>query len=182
MNDQDIVRQVLNGNAKAFELLVEKHQRLVSYMVARIVQRKEDHEEICQDVFMRVYDRLDEFNFQSKLSTWIGTIAYRMSLNFIKKKDILSQSDDELDKITIEISSVEESYMREDSNEYLNRLIMLLPVQYRTVLTLYHLQEMSYPEIVEITGWPEGTVKNYLFRARKILKEKLDQFLKKEEL
>ena len=182
MNDQDLVRQVLNGNAKAFEMLVEMHQRLVSHMVGRIVQRKEDHEEMCQDVFMRVYDRLDEFNFQSKLSTWIGTIAYRMSLNFIKKKDILSESEDDLNHIKIGIESVEDNYIQIDSSDYINKLIMQLPVNYRTVLTLYHLEDMKYPEIVEITGWPEGTVKNYLFRARKLLKDKLDVFLKKEEL
>ena len=182
MNDQDLVRQVLNGNAKAFEMLVDMHQRLVSHMVGRIVQRKEDHEEICQDVFMRVYDRLDEFNFQSKLSTWIGTIAYRMSLNFIKKKNILSESEDDLNDIKISIESVEENYIQIDSSDFINKLIMQLPVNYRTVLTLYHLEDMKYPEIVEITGWPEGTVKNYLFRGRKLLKEKLDEFLKTEEL
>jgi RNA polymerase sigma-70 factor (ECF subfamily) len=55
-----------------------------------------------------------------------------------------------------------------------------LPVHYRTVLTLYHLNEFSYLEIEAITGMPEGTVKNYLFRARKLLKEKLEFYIKYE--
>lgn len=59
---------------------------------------------------------------------------------------------------------------------------MALPHQYRLILTLYHLEEMSYPEIVEITKMPEGTVKNYLFRARKKLKELLEPFAEKELL
>jgi RNA polymerase sigma-70 factor (ECF subfamily) len=55
-----------------------------------------------------------------------------------------------------------------------------MPEQYRTVLTLYHLNEFSYQEIEEITGFPEGTVKSYLFRGRKLLKDKLGVYLKNE--
>ncbi|MEQ8925303.1 MAG: sigma-70 family RNA polymerase sigma factor [Fulvivirga sp.] len=181
MNDQDLVRQVLNGNTKAFEYLVDSHKTLVAHMVGRVIQSQEDHEEVCQDVFLRVYNRLDEFNFQSKLSTWIATIAFRMSIDFVKKKKRYvdlneSKIDDE------SVASVEEETIRLDSKEYLNKIIDVLPVHFRTVITLYHLQEMTYPEIVEVTGLPEGTIKSHLFRARKLLKEKLEQFLKKEEL
>ncbi|MNV85406.1 ECF RNA polymerase sigma factor SigW [compost metagenome] len=65
---------------------------------------------------------------------------------------------------------------------YVNELIQEMPLQYRTVLTLYHLNEFSCSEIEEITGIPEGTVKSYLFRARKLLKEKIEKDLKKEEI
>ena len=61
---------------------------------------------------------------------------------------------------------------------YINQL----PVHYRSVLTMYHVDGMSYQEIGKITGMPEGTVKNYLFRARNLLKEKIKKYLGKEEL
>ena len=57
-----------------------------------------------------------------------------------------------------------------------------LPAHYRNILHLYHIEELTYPEIVEITGLPIGTVKNYLFRARKLLKEQLRNFVNKEAL
>ena len=69
-----------------------------------------------------------------------------------------------------------------DMDTFVMRLIEELPVQYKTILTLYHVQNMSYPEICEITGMPEGTVKNYLFRARNLLKDKVKKYLGKEEL
>jgi RNA polymerase sigma factor (sigma-70 family) len=66
-----------------------------------------------------------------------------------------------------------DDYERTDLHLYIREQIEKLPVQYRTVLTLYYLEEFSYQEIEQITGMPEGTVKNYLFRAKTLLKEKL---------
>ena len=57
-------------------------------MIGRLVDRNEDREELCQDVFLKVYEKISEFNFQSKLSTWIATIAYRTGINHLRKKKI----------------------------------------------------------------------------------------------
>lgn len=70
----------------------------------------------------------------------------------------------------------------EDMNNFIINLVEQLPAQYKIVLTLYHVEGMSYPEIVDVTGMPEGTVKNYLFRARNLLKDKVKKYLGKEEL
>jgi RNA polymerase sigma factor (sigma-70 family) len=69
-----------------------------------------------------------------------------------------------------------------DMDAFVFRLIDELPPQYKTILTLYHVEEMTYPEMCEVTGMPEGTVKNYLFRARNLLKEKVKKYIGKEEL
>ena len=60
---------------------------------------------------------------------------------------------------------------RNERKAYIHSVVNGLPIQYRTIVTLYHLNDFSYKEISEITGMPDGTVKNYLFRARKILKD-----------
>ena len=185
MDDQDLVRHVLNGSDAAFKMLVEKHQRLVAHMVGRVVNRPEDLEEICQDVFVRVHDKLADFNFKSKLSTWIATIAYRMSINFVSKKELETISNDDAAYLERYWNTQDTPYRRleqSDMVKVLNEMILTLPVQYRAILTLFHLEEMSYPEIMEVTGLPEGTVKNYLFRARKLLKEKMSHLMKKEQI
>ena len=186
-DDRKLVSQVIDGNQQAFRTLIKQNERLVAHMVYRIVDNVEDREEICQDVFVKVYQKLPDFNFQSKLSTWIATIAYRHSLNHLKrsKKMPVSSLDEETvffnEPDLIDTKTPELLFSREDTKKTVHRLIERLPVQYKTVLTLFHLEEMSYPEIVEITGMPEGTVKNYLFRARKLLKEKLKSYLVREE-
>jgi RNA polymerase sigma-70 factor (ECF subfamily) len=183
--DQALVSRIISGDKQAFRLLIKQHERLVAHMVGRLIDRAEDREELCQDVFLKVYDKIGEFNFQSKLSTWIATIAYRMGINHLRKKKIaLSDIPDEESFTTHFISGDDPHECMEDSEiETMTlRLIDQLPVNYKTVLTLYHVDQMNYEEIGNITGMPEGTVKNYLFRARNLLKEKVKKYLGNEQL
>jgi RNA polymerase sigma factor (sigma-70 family) len=178
IDDRTLVSQVTSGNMKAFRQLISQHERLVSHMVGRLVKNREEHEELCQDVFLKVHEKLGEFNFQSKLSTWIATIAYRHAINAKRKHKLeLSDLPDEESYHTnfVNTEDPEKITAGKDMDRYIHTLVDQLPPQYRLVLTLYHLEEMNYNEIGEITGMPEGTVKNYLFRARNLLKEKVKQ-------
>ncbi|XOV93808.1 MAG: RNA polymerase sigma factor [Bacteroidota bacterium] len=170
MEERTLVKQVLAGNQAAFQLLIRQYQKLVGHMVWRMVSNPEDREEICQDVFIKVYDSLGTFKFDSKLSTWIATIAYRMSLNHIKRSNRNKETED-LDLIDFKMENSSDVLEENDYAKFIHQLIDQLPDTYKTILTLYHLEGFSYPEIVEVTGLPEGTVKSYLFRARKKLKE-----------
>lgn len=183
-DDRALISQILLGDMQAFGLLIRQHERLVAHMVGRLVRQEEDREELCQDVFMKVYDKLAEFNYQSKLSTWIATIAYRQAINHLRKRKIEVSDIPEEESFTAHFVSEEnpEEWLSDtDQEKMVLRLIEKLPAQYKTVLTLYHVEGMNYGEIGEVTGMPEGTVKNYLFRARQLLKEKVKQHLGKEE-
>jgi len=185
IDDKVLVSRVLGGDTQAFRLLIRQHERLVLHMVGRLIKNEAECEELCQDVFVRVYQKLGDFNFGSKLSTWIGTIAYRYAINALRKqKHAWSDIPDEeqFSSSFIEESNPETLVAEEDSDAFVMKLMNLLPPQYKVVLTLYHIEGMTYPEIGEITGMPEGTVKSYLFRARNLLKEKVKKYLGKEEL
>ncbi len=185
MDDRALVSNILEGNMQAFRLLIKQHERLVAHMIGRVVKNKEETEELCQDVFLRVYDKLSEFSFKSKLSTWIATIAYRHAINQIRKNKMLLTDIPEEDSFTnyfVEEVNPESVLMESDLDEFVLKLVDQLPPQYKIVLTLFHLDGMSYPEIGEVTGMPEGTVKSYLFRARNLLKEKVKHHLGKEEV
>jgi RNA polymerase sigma factor (sigma-70 family) len=175
VDDRALISLILSGDMQAFRALIKKHERLVAHMVGRLVKQEEDREEICQDVFMKVYDKLGEFAFQSQLSTWIATIAYRHAINYLRKKKIVL-TEFSGNEIYVEDHDVE----HHDIQEHLVKLIETLPVHYKIVLTLYHLEQKNYAEIGEITGMPEGTVKNYLFRARQLLKDKAKKYLGEE--
>ena len=184
-DDKALVLQVLSGDSQAFRLLIRQHERLVAHMIGRLVRQQEDREELCQDVFMKVYDKLGEFTFQSKLSTWIATIAYRHAINHLRKKKIEVSDIPDEESFTAHFVSdhnPESALSDRDQEQLVLKLIEELPVQYKTVLTLFHIDQMNYQEIEEVTGMPEGTVKNYLFRARQLLKDKVKLYLGKEEL
>lgn len=185
MNEEEIiVRRILGGEERAFQELIRMHERLVYHMISRLVDKEEDREDLCQEVFLKVFRKLPGFRFQSRLSTWIATIAYRLALNHLKKTKKRQTS--ELDEFSYKIADTNklaDSRLDRDSiRQQVHLMIRQLPEQYRSVLTLYHLEDMPYAEIAQVCNMPEGTVKNYIFRARKLLKEKLEKIYKKEEL
>lgn len=178
MNDRELVKQVLSGSDSAIRLLISKYERLVIHMVVRVVQDEMDREELCQDVFVKVYEKIGTFSFNSKLSTWIATIAYRTAVNFAKKKK-LDQVD--LDEVSFKVGDEVDITETEDTRKFILKMVDQLPVNYKTVLTLFYLDGFSYPEIMEITGMPEGTVKNYIHRAKSKLKDVVELNAKTEE-
>jgi RNA polymerase sigma factor (sigma-70 family) len=183
-SDKALVDAVLSGNRQALRDFIKRHERLVSHMVARLVDDKSDREELCQDIFLRAYEKLSEFNFQSKLSTWVATIAYRHGVNHLRKRKIKwADLPEEADDWNFaEPENLANNIEEDDIEVIIKKNIEQLPPQYKVVLTLYHVDGMNYNEIGEATGMPEGTVKNYLFRARHLLKESVKKYLGQEEI
>ncbi len=184
---RDLVNRILAGDAKAFKSLVEQNQRLVSHIVFKMIPNETDREDLSQDVFMRVYRNLGRFEFRSKLSTWIARITYNTCGNYLEKKKIplyedLAREQETIDSCASRSPLPDEYVEKQEISERLREEIDMLPIQYKTIITLYHLDEMSYTEIGGIMKLPEGTVKSYLFRARKLLKERLTARFQPEEL
>lgn len=181
LDEKKIVVRVLKGDQDAFRMIIRTHQRLVMHVLLKMVPVAEDREELYQDIFLQVHQRLGAFRFKSKLSTWIAQIAYNMSLNYLRKKRIpisWELSDDIFSGKNETYSRGEEDapdtlLEKEEVKTFVQQQIEKLPPQYKIILTLYHIEEMSYKEIGQMLKLPEGTVKNYLFRARKLLKEHL---------
>jgi len=184
MEDRVLVTRILDGDLQVFKLLIRQNEKLVAHMIGRLVKHDGEREDLCQEVFIRVYEKLNEFNFQSKLSTWIATIAYRHAVNHLRKRRILEENvDDEILHEKFMTSVTPEVILSEqNTDEFIRSLIDALPVQYKTVLMLFHKDNLNYLEIGEVTGMPDGTVKNYLFRARKMLKEQILKQFRKEEI
>lgn len=183
MSDTELIGQILNGNMNAFTFLVNRYQKLVVHITGRLIQRQDELEDICQEVFIKVYQNLGKYRNECKLSTWIATIAYNTGINYFRKFrkwDGMNPDDSVVLRNLSDFGS--KNYETADLHRYIRDQIELLPVHYRTVITLFHLQEFSYQEIEQITGMPEGTVKSYLFRAKALLKEKLKHIVDEKSL
>lgn len=177
MEDQDLIHQIKNGNANAFRFLVSKYEKLVFGIVWRIMGNDSDLEDIAQDVFMKVYRGLGKFRGDAKLSTWIASIAWKTSADYLRRRsrgqifqDTLPEVSDVSDWM---VSSVQQEVDANDLKRVLQESIEQLPVHYKTVLTLFYLEEFSCAEIEKITDMPAGTIKSYLNRARKLLRNEL---------
>ena len=185
---QSQVDQILAGDPNAFKQLVKDYERLVGQVVFRMIPNETDREDLCQDIFVKVYRNLGGFRFDSKLSTWIARIAFTTCLNYIEKKKVPLYEDTSPEGQTVDhCAAVNGSDPASWTGERQASVkvceeIDQLPVIYGTILSLFHLQDMTYAEIGDILRMPSGTVKSYLFRARKMLKERLQGRYSLEEL
>jgi RNA polymerase sigma-70 factor (ECF subfamily) len=175
-DEEKTINEILKGNLTAFQHIVKQYQNLVYSILNRMMTNDEDIEDVGQEVFIKVYDNLKNFKRESKLSTWIAKITYNVAVNYIKKNSKQQfNTIDERSDFQFSSETPETKLIGKEFDIYINKLISELPLQYRTVITLYHLDDFSLQEIQKITKFPEGTIKGYLFRARKLLKEKLEK-------
>ena len=179
------IQKILSGDKSAFKHVIEDHKRLVGHIVFRLIGNQADREDICQEVFVKVYQNLSKFRHQCKLSTWIGRITYNTCINYLQKKRAVLFEDVAKDQSIDSVSGIQYTpHELMESSDISNRLqteINQLSETFRTIITLYHLQEMSYKEIGRIMDLPEGTVKSYLFRARRQLRENWESKYQEEE-
>jgi RNA polymerase sigma-70 factor (ECF subfamily) len=191
--DKYLIEQVLAGNTVAFSTIIKNTERLVAQIVFKMIANNEDRKDIAQDIYLKTFKKLESFRFQSKLSTWIGQIAYNTSLNYLKKKKLIfleykldnETQEEALENLSNNINldnDTEKKIFQKELSEILSFETEKIQPIYKLLINLYHSEELSYNEISQITQLPEGTVKNYLFRARKTLKENLLLIHKKEDL
>lgn len=196
MEDKELVYRVLKGDKNAFTTVIKKTEGLVAQIVFKLVDSPEERKDMAQEIYLKVYKSLPEFRFQSKLSTWIGQIAYNTCYHYLKQKRPTQSlsvhqgnnyEDDlphrNIDKLLNDSTNETETliFKKELSQLVQVALSKLSPI-YQTLITLYHYEELSYEEMAEITQLPIGTVKNYLFRARKALKDNLLTHYTKDDL
>ncbi|MEP7107175.1 MAG: sigma-70 family RNA polymerase sigma factor [Ferruginibacter sp.] len=191
--DHILVDRVLSGDTNAFSFIISNTERLVTQIIFKMIANNEDKKDIAQDIYLKTFHKLESFKFQSKLSTWVAQIAYNTCLNYLEKKKLVLLSnfhaDNETDNELLYNPKIESEYYDAESVFFKNELAQILKIEtdklpplYKTLVTLYHNEELSYAEIAQITELPEGTLKSYLFRARKTLRDNLLKNYKKEEL
>ncbi len=183
LSDKVIVTNILNGNIQVFAIVVNRTEKLVTQIVSKLTTHEDDQKDLIQDIYLKAYQNLSSFQFKSKLSTWIASIAYHTTINFLQKKKILFIGNEEtINNTWLVTEDPALDTVKTETVAILHAEIAKLPPLYRTLITLYHLEELSNKEISEITHLPEGTIKSYLYRARKILKDKINDHYKNEQL
>lgn len=172
VDDQMLIGQTLAGNGEAFGVLVERYERAVYHLSLRTMRDVEDAKDVTQEAFFKAYRALRTFRPGAKFSTWIFTIAYHACCDRLAKRGRMSGEElpDRADPSPGPAAAAEAN----DEQRRLRSAIDGLPDKYRTVITLYHLKGKQYDEITGILGLPMGTVKTHLFRAKELLRKRLN--------
>jgi RNA polymerase sigma-70 factor (ECF subfamily) len=159
------------GDERAFEGLVDRYQKAIFNLAYRMVDDYEDAKDITQVVFLKAYENLAGFDPSLKFYSWIYRIAINESLNFLRKKDRLEPLDE---KSVSAAPGPEERAVGDELSRGVQRALMTLAPDHRTVIVLRHFLDCSYEEISRIAHVPEKTVKSRLFSARQQLKNVLE--------
>lgn len=178
-HERALVAAVLAGAPGAFEELVRDHQGLCWHVIQRMVRHREDTRELCQEAFLRVHRHLHQYRFDAPLKSWIAQVAYSVALRHLERRRIpLAEAVDgdgmALAELVADAHDAHAAVADDQVNRHLHAAIESLPPLQRMLLTLYHLEELSIPEISRITGIAEGTIKSHLFRSRKQLRAILE--------
>lgn len=177
-NDRELVAIAVNGSDGSFEELVRRYQRPIAAYVYRMVGNYESALDLTQEIFIKVYNSLNRYRAEFKFSTWIYKIAHNAAVDHLRRSSTREQSlviGTESDSFELPIESAhltpEQESERKERRGEIESVVRALPATYRELIILRHSQDLSYEEIVEVTGLPLGTVKNRLFRAREMMRQ-----------
>jgi len=180
VEDRVCVEKTLCGDKKAFEKLVKRYQASIFNIAYRMTGSREDAKDLTQETFLRAYSKLDSFHIARRFSPWLFRIASNLCINWQNRQKLHPVSleslieDKKEQSLLADISKEPFSHLEKiHVQKLLQQEILNLPAKYRLVFTLRYLDNHSCREIANILEMPEGTVKTYLFKARRILKEKL---------
>ena len=181
-DDNETIGRVLSGDVPAYASLVAKHKNLVFSIVLKIVNNREDAEEISQDVFLKAYQSLSTFERKSKFSTWLYRIAYNAAISKTRKKRVEMVAIEETvitnystDEIGRNMNELEEN----DRQLILEKALHRLPEEDNLLITLFYKNENSIEDISDITGLSVSNVKVRLHRIRKKLYEEMNELIKR---
>ncbi|MDR2965135.1 MAG: sigma-70 family RNA polymerase sigma factor [Treponema sp.] len=178
INDQLIVSQVVSGQKDLFRLLVRQYERAVFGMGLSFFRNQEDASDFTQDVFLKAYRSLPGFEGRSRFSTWLYKIAYNTAINDVnRRKEYHSLAEDDVNKLISSIETPENIAIKNAAKNSVREAIKDLPERFRVCIDLFFFYDCSYQEIEVITGTPVNTIKSHVFRAKILLKEKLDFLL-----
>jgi RNA polymerase sigma-70 factor (ECF subfamily) len=181
LTDQDLIQKSLQGDNNAFEELIYRYDKSVLSIALRYVHDSDDAKDIYQEVFIRVFRSLKNFQFKSEFSTWLFRITTNVCLTYIsrsKENMKISLSEDDMEEesnnaFTYEGVSPEEETTSKDLGELVNAAVESLSPKQKITFVLKHYEGYKIREIADMLNCKEGTVKKYLFDAVNNLKKKL---------
>lgn len=189
VTDEELARRSAAGDSRAFEDLVERHQRYLFNLCLRIMGDYDLASEVAQEAFLRAWRSIGSYRAEAKFTTWLYTIAHNLCMNRLEsvQRDVrrrVSEEDaaNELGKLHSREVDPAVAYEQKERKVGIHQQIDRLPPRYRAVITLFYLQELSYQEIAEVTGLPMGTVKTHLFRAKEMLRRAMEDGVQPGEI
>ena len=188
--EEKIIKQLKNGDFSNYDKIVDSYKNRVFGMAYKFTNDYDETQDLAQEVFLKIYRQIKNFRGDSKLSTWIYRISVNTCLDWKKKKmriksiNFSNMVNEENKDQTIGIKDdsplPDEIILQDEDQRIVHDLIYELSDKYKTVLIMYHFNEMSYEDIAKALNVPQRTVETRLYRARRMLKDKISKISAQE--
>lgn len=189
-SDEELLRRFNEGDPDAFEALVRRYERPLYNFILRSVRRRERADELLQDVFLKVVQRSGDFKGNSKLSTWLYTIARNLCIDHSRKMVFRrhqsldapgrSGTSDEapslLDRTAAEGAGADRAAIAQDLQRRIAEAVEELPEEQREVFLMRQVQGLAFKEIAEVVGVAENTIKSRMRYALERLQRALSEY------
>ncbi len=179
--DYELVKFCLSGKRDIFSEIVTRYKRLVYATIYNFMGNSPDMSDLFQEVFLKVYKSLASYNPDYQFSTWAVKIATNVCLDRLRQKRTEQVPLEDIEEVVDTSLNPEERYLAGERLERIRQAVQELPEDYRVPVILFHQQGFSYEALVEITGQPVTVIKNRLYRARLMLRDKLNPDTGKEK-
>ncbi len=171
-SDEEVIAMVLQGDREAFSFLVRRHDKRVLRLGMSFFRDEDDAADFTQDVFVKAYLALGTFKGRSQFSTWLLRIAYNTAINAKKRRkdQVRLECEDEVKGAP----GTDETHLRDEAARAVREAMADLPQKQGICIELFFFHNLKYSEISEVTGFPVNTIKSHVFRAKRLLRERLE--------
>ena len=180
MDEHELVRRCQNGDKRAMETIMRQYQQWVYNIAYGMLSNPEDASDVAQDVFLWLWENIGQFRFKSRFSTWLYRIVTNRCLNLKdqrqRRKTDPMEIDDSQPWAPLDTATPERTVLQAEQREILQKALAALKDDYRKILILREMQDLSYEELAEVLGCSVGRVRSRLHEARQALRKAVQQF------
>jgi len=177
--DKILVDKTQAGEVEAYKVLIIRHQSRIFYLGLNFHKNYEDAEDFTQEVFIRAYESIKSFSNSVPFSAWIYRIGYNHGINRISRKRTMELTDEAAEQIPDNLDTPETALEKKEQKVTVREILKKLPDIYNTVIKMRFFDGLSYAEIAEIVGKPINTIKSHIFRAKEMVKQAFEKYLKR---
>jgi RNA polymerase sigma-70 factor (ECF subfamily) len=176
LSDERLIVYIREKDKQAFSYILDRYEGKITAYIRRLTNNSPEAEDLVQNVFIKIFENLFDFNEKKKFSSWLYRIAHNLSINWLrKKKAVISIDESEFLQNSLKTKDdiFQETLSKEKSKE-ITRAINSLPDKFKEPFILKFIEDKSYQEISDILRKPKNTVGTFILRAKKILRQKLN--------
>lgn len=171
MTDRELIEGIRKGQSEFLQELMKRYNPLVYRILLRFCRLKQDLDDLVQEVWIRVFFKIEKLEKLESFKSWLGNIAYHLGIDYLKKdsKNKERQQDER------EFAAEEKEFFDQELHRLIWEEIVKLDKKYQVALTLFFFENLSYEEIAEVTDTKLNTVKSLIKRGKEFLKKQLEQ-------